>query len=74
MLTQNYPEHQKRHETNPVMSIFVWTRGLVFRAKLYDNAAIHRDYSPDEHPHLFPQLRLMSVNAMPSSLDTCSLS
>lgn len=35
-VTRHYREHQKGHETstNPVASIFAWTRGLAFRAKL----------------------------------------
>lgn len=37
-VTRHYREHQKGHETstNPVASIFAWTRGLSFRAKLDD--------------------------------------
>lgn len=37
-MTRHYREHQKGNETstNPVASIFAWTRGLAFRAKLDD--------------------------------------
>lgn len=37
-VTRHYREHQKGKETstNPVASIFAWTRGLAFRAKLDD--------------------------------------
>jgi len=37
-VTRHYREHQKGNETstNPVASIFAWTRGLAFRAKLDD--------------------------------------
>jgi len=43
-VTRHYREHQKGRETstNPVASIFAWTRGLAFRAKLDDNAALKR--------------------------------
>lgn len=35
-VTRHYREHQKGHETstNPIASIFAWTRGLVQRGKL----------------------------------------
>jgi isocitrate dehydrogenase len=35
-VTRHWREHQKGRETstNPVASIFAWTRGLAFRAKL----------------------------------------
>jgi isocitrate dehydrogenase len=38
-VTRHYREHQKGNETstNPVASIFAWTRGLAFRAKLDGN-------------------------------------
>jgi len=38
-VTRHYREHQKGRETstNPVASIFAWTRGLAFRAKLDNN-------------------------------------
>jgi isocitrate dehydrogenase len=38
-VTRHYREHQKGHETstNPVASIFAWTRGLKFRAALDGN-------------------------------------
>jgi isocitrate dehydrogenase len=37
-VTRHYREHQKGKETstNPIASIFAWTRGLVYRAK-FDN-------------------------------------
>ncbi|EUB60072.1 Isocitrate dehydrogenase [NADP], mitochondrial [Echinococcus granulosus] len=39
-VTRHYREHQKGRptSTNPVASIFAWTRGLAHRAKLDDNA------------------------------------
>jgi isocitrate dehydrogenase len=39
-VTRHWREYQKGHETstNPVASIFAWTRGLQHRAKLDGNA------------------------------------
>lgn len=41
-VTRHYREHQKGKETstNPVASIFAWSRGLAIRAKLDKNAAL----------------------------------
>jgi isocitrate dehydrogenase len=41
-VTRHYREYQKGHETstNPVASIFAWTRGLLHRAKLDSNDAL----------------------------------
>ncbi|EJU04561.1 isocitrate dehydrogenase [Dacryopinax primogenitus] len=41
-VTRHYREHQKGHETstNPVASIFAWTRGLAHRGKLDDTPAL----------------------------------
>ncbi|MEW5307770.1 MAG: hypothetical protein WDW38_008354 [Sanguina aurantia] len=41
-VTRHWREHQKGRptSTNPVASIFAWTRGLIHRAKLDDNAAL----------------------------------
>ncbi|THH12565.1 hypothetical protein EW146_g7572 [Bondarzewia mesenterica] len=41
-VTRHYREYQKGHETstNPVASIFAWTRGLLHRAKLDGNFAL----------------------------------
>lgn len=41
-VTRHYREYQKGNETstNPVASIFAWTRGLAFRAKLDGNDAL----------------------------------
>ncbi len=41
-VTRHYREHQKGNETstNPIASIFAWTRGLLHRAKLDDNAEL----------------------------------
>jgi len=41
-VTRHYREHQKGNETstNPVASIFAWTRGLAHRAKLDGNAQL----------------------------------
>ncbi len=38
-VTRHYREHQKGKptSTNPIASIFAWTRGLAFRGKLDDN-------------------------------------
>jgi isocitrate dehydrogenase len=38
-VTRHFREHQKGHptSTNPIASIFAWTRGLAFRAKLDGN-------------------------------------
>jgi isocitrate dehydrogenase len=41
-VTRHYREHQKGRETstNPIASIFAWTRGLAHRAKLDNNDAL----------------------------------
>ncbi|MDT8406341.1 MAG: NADP-dependent isocitrate dehydrogenase [Methylococcales bacterium] len=41
-VTRHYRLHQQgqKTSTNPIASIFAWTRGLAFRAKLDDNAAL----------------------------------
>jgi isocitrate dehydrogenase len=41
-VTRHYREHQKgnRTSTNPIASIFAWTRGLAFRGKLDGNDAL----------------------------------
>merc|ERR1712054_729108 len=41
-VTRHYREHQKGNETstNPIASIFAWTRGLLHRAKLDGNDAL----------------------------------
>jgi isocitrate dehydrogenase len=41
-VTRHYREHQKGNETstNPVASIFAWSRGLAYRAKLDNNARL----------------------------------
>ena len=43
-VTRHYREHQqgKQTSTNPIASIFAWTRGLAHRAKLDDNADLAR--------------------------------
>jgi isocitrate dehydrogenase len=43
-VTRHYREHQKGKETstNAIASIFAWTRGLIHRAKLDDNAELKR--------------------------------
>ncbi|KAJ1926276.1 Isocitrate dehydrogenase [NADP], mitochondrial precursor (Oxalosuccinate decarboxylase) [Tieghemiomyces parasiticus] len=43
-VTRHYREHQKGRETstNPIASIFAWTRGLAHRAKLDENEALAR--------------------------------
>src|SRR5690606_32362324 len=41
-VTRHYRQHQKGEETstNPIASIFAWTRGLAHRAKLDNNEAL----------------------------------
>jgi isocitrate dehydrogenase len=41
-VTRHYREHQKGRETstNSIASIFAWTRGLMHRAKLDNNAKL----------------------------------
>ncbi len=41
-VTRHYRDHQagKRTSTNPIASIFAWTRGLAFRGKLDNNAEL----------------------------------
>lgn len=41
-VTRHFREHQKGNatSTNPIASIFAWTRGLIHRAKLDDNSAL----------------------------------
>ena len=41
-VTRHYREHQKGNETstNPIASIFAWSRGLAYRAKLDKNARL----------------------------------
>ncbi|XP_053666044.1 isocitrate dehydrogenase [NADP] cytoplasmic [Anopheles marshallii] len=43
-VTRHYRQHQQGKETstNPIASIFAWTRGLLHRAKLDDNAELKR--------------------------------
>lgn len=43
-VTRHYREYQKGNptSTNPIASIFAWTRGLMHRAKLDDNKELHR--------------------------------
>lgn len=43
-VTRHYREYQKGRETstNPVASIFAWTRGLAFRAKLDGNQPLSK--------------------------------
>lgn len=42
-VTRHYRQWQKGQETstNPIASIFAWTRGLMYRAKLDNNGALH---------------------------------
>jgi isocitrate dehydrogenase len=41
-VTRHYRQHQQgqRTSTNPIASIFAWTRGLAFRGRLDDNLAL----------------------------------
>lgn len=43
-VTRHYRQHQqgKKTSTNPIASIFAWTRGLMHRAKLDDNQELHK--------------------------------
>lgn len=43
-VTRHYRQHQlgKETSTNPIASIFAWTRGLLHRAKLDENAALRQ--------------------------------
>lgn len=43
-VTRHYREHQKgnRTSTNPIASIYAWTRGLAFRAKLDNNTELDK--------------------------------
>ncbi|XP_018006637.1 isocitrate dehydrogenase [NADP] cytoplasmic [Hyalella azteca] len=43
-VTRHYRQHQQGKETstNPIASIFAWTRGLLHRARLDDNARLQR--------------------------------
>jgi len=43
-VTRHYRVHQKGGETstNPIASIYAWTRGLMHRAKLDKNDALHK--------------------------------
>lgn len=43
-VTRHYRQHQKGEETstNSIASIFAWTRGLMHRAKLDNNAELHK--------------------------------
>ena len=43
-VTRHYRLHQRgeKTSTNPIASIFAWTRGLAFRAKLDGNAELER--------------------------------
>jgi isocitrate dehydrogenase len=43
-VTRHYRVHQKGGETstNPIASIYAWTRGLMHRAKLDENDALHK--------------------------------
>ena len=43
-VTRHYRQHQKGQETstNPIASIFAWTRGLAHRAKLDSNDALKK--------------------------------
>lgn len=43
-VTRHYRQHQqgKKTSTNPIASIFAWTRGLAFRGKLDDNKELIR--------------------------------
>jgi isocitrate dehydrogenase len=43
-VTRHFRQHQKGEQTstNPIASIFAWTRGLAHRGKLDDNAELTR--------------------------------
>lgn len=50
-VTRHYREHQKGKptSTNPIASIFAWTRGLAWRAKLDENKALDHFATSLEH-------------------------
>ena len=50
-MTRHWREHQKGRptSTNPVASIYAWTRGLAFRAKLDGNAKLDTFCKDLEH-------------------------
>jgi len=50
-VTRHYRQHQKGQETstNPIASIFAWTRGLLHRAKLDNNAELKKFCEQLEH-------------------------
>jgi len=58
-VTRHYREHQAGRETstNPIASIFAWTRGLMHRAKLDDNAAL------DKFAHTLEKVCVQTVEA-----------
>ncbi|WP_300298783.1 NADP-dependent isocitrate dehydrogenase [Ferrovibrio sp.] len=58
-VTRHYREHQAGRETstNPIASIFAWTRGLMHRAKLDDNAAL------DKFAHTLEKVCIETVEA-----------
>jgi isocitrate dehydrogenase len=58
-VTRHYREHQAGRDTstNPIASIFAWTRGLMHRAKLDDNAAL------DKFAHTLERVCIDTVEA-----------
>jgi len=58
-VTRHYREHQKGRETstNPIASIFAWTRGLLHRAKLDD----HKELA--KFSHLLEQVCVETIEA-----------
>src|SRR3546814_9223322 len=58
-VTRHYREHQAGRETstNPIASIFAWTRGLMHRAKLDDNPAL------DKFAHTLEKVCVSTVEA-----------
>ncbi|KAF9365237.1 Isocitrate dehydrogenase [NADP], mitochondrial precursor (Oxalosuccinate decarboxylase) [Mortierella sp. NVP85] len=58
-VTRHYREHQKGRETstNPIASIFAWTRGLLFRAKIDNNKEL------DEFAHQLEAVCIETIEA-----------
>jgi len=58
-VTRHYREHQKGRETstNPIASIFAWTRGLLFRAKIDNNKDL------DEFAHQLEAVCIETIEA-----------
>lgn len=67
-VTRHYREHQKGNptSTNPVASIFAWTRGLEHRAMLDGNKDLEK-YCHVRYTHVFVVPRQSQLQSFPSS-------